>query len=52
MSHISDRLRALGWPSLTGSQLKRAGVWGGMEEEEVKKFFDLLLSARSTVKKQ
>ncbi len=32
--------------------VKRAGVWGGMEEEEVKKFFDLLLTAKTIVKKQ
>lgn len=52
MSHISGRLRAQGRPSLTGSHLKRGLVRVGGMEEEVNKFFDLLLSVRSTVKRQ
>lgn len=57
MSHISGSLR--GQPLLTGSQLekkKREEALGvgeeGEEEEDVIKSFDLLLSARSTVKNQ
>ena len=52
MSHISGRLRAQGRPSLTGSQLKGGLGREEEEEEEVNKFSDLLLSARSTVKRQ
>lgn len=52
MSHISGRLTAQGRPSLTDSQLQRTEVWGWREVQEVNTFFDLLLSARSTVKEQ
>lgn len=49
MSHISVRLRAC-LSSLAHSE--KGGLGREEEEEEVNKSFDLLLSARSTVKRQ
>lgn len=54
MSHISGKLRALGWSSLTGSQFKKKLRFekDGGSSSRRRHVFHFILSSRFTVKKQ